>query len=65
VARRDVDKLGIDDGLGNLLLLAPEVRAEDTITEVNRVALYPFEKGLLVVDGEGCIFYNWLSLVRV
>ena len=63
VAGRDIDELRIDQGLGNLALLAPEVRAEEAVAEVDRVAFDPFEEGLFVVEGEGCIFYTWLSLV--
>ena len=58
MAGRDIDELGIDQRSGDLALLTPEVRAEDAIAEVDRVAFDPFEEGLLVVEGEGCIFYT-------
>ena len=50
MARRDVDELGINEGVGYLLLFAPELGSEDALVEPDGIVLNATQEGLFIVQ---------------
>lgn len=62
VTRRDIDELRLDQRLGDLSLLLPELGTEDTVAKPGESALDTVRQSSLVFEGEGWIAYKAVGL---